>query len=460
MAGKDIIKMSQEEAKRLCVIQKALSREINQVKAAEILSLSDRQIRRIVKRVRFEGNAGIVHKSRGKPSNRRLPEDVKNKVIKLYREKYNDFGPTFASEKLFEINKIKINDETLRKWLIESGDWKKTRKSRRHYQWRERKHYFGEMVQMEGSQHDWFEGRSPACVFMGYIDDATGNAFGRFYPPKADEGTIPAMDSFKRYIQEYGMPMRVYLDKHTTYKSHVMSTWHGNAKPQVEDALNNTKPLSEFERALGELGVQVIHANSPQAKGRIERLFKTLQDRLVKEMRLEKNINTIEDANGFLQYYLPVYNKKFSIKAAKTADLHRAIPKGIEIDRMLCIKTKRVLRNDFTIAYNGKLYQIEDNVRAKDVIVEERIDGSTTSCRHGMMLITHKDRILKYKEINKPTKVKEGTKTYVFAARKNYKPSADHPWRRFKPVVSKANLINEDIHKKKKVAKKKKRDYY
>ena len=225
--------------------------------------------------------------------------------------------------------------------------------------------------------------------------------------------------------------MRVYLDKHTTYKS--------NAKPRVEDALNNTKPLSEFERALGELGVQVIHANSPQAKGRIERLFKTLQDRLVKEMRLE-DIRTIEDANRFLQDYLQKHNKKFSVKAAKTADLHRAIPKGIDLDRMLCIKAKRVLMNDFTIAYNGKHYQIEDKVRAKDVIVEERIDGS--------MLITHKDRALKYKEINKsclrqarcdePTKAKGGTKPYELAVRKTHKPSADHPWRRFK--------INEVIH--------------
>ena len=196
------------------------------------------------------------------------------------------------------------------------------------------------------------------------------------------------------------MPMRVYLDKHTTYKS--------NAKPTVEDALNNRKPLSEFERALGELGVHVIHANSPQAKGRIERLFGTLQDRLIKEMRLE-DIKSIEKANEFLQKYLPVYNKKFSVKAAKTTDLHRNIPEGLELDSILCIKEKRVLRNDFTIAYNGKLYQIEDNVRAKEVIIEERIDGSTTSCPmpcrhgvgHGMMLITHKDRVLKYKEIKR-----------------------------------------------------------
>ena len=181
----------------------------------------------------------------------------------------------------------------------------------------------------------------------------------------------------------------------------------------------------------------MIHANSPQAKGRVERLFETLQDRLIKEMRL-KDIKTIEEANESLQNYLPAHNKKFSVKAAMPADLHRAIPDDTDIDRTLCIKAKRVLRNDFTIAYNGKLYQIEDNIRARDVIVEERIDGS--------MLITHKDRVLKYKEINKPTKAKQGTKPYVLTVRKTHKPSADHPWRRFKPVVSEVNLINEDIH--------------
>jgi len=429
MVRKDIFRMTQKELNRVSIINNVLKKVVTQKDAACDLDLSDRQIRRIVKRVRKEGGKGILHKSRGKPSPKAIPEAVKAKVLSLCEKRYNGFGPTFATEKLFEIDRISLSRETLRRWLIKEGLSYKRRKNRPHRVWRERKKYFGEMIQIDGSDHDWLEGRGPKLVLMGYIDDATGNAFARFY---YYEGTIPAMDSFKRYIKEYGIPASVYLDKHTTYKS--------NAKPTVEDALINSKPLSEFERALGELGVRVIHANSPQAKGRIERLFKTLQDRLVKEMRLEKNINTIEDANGFLQYYLPVYNKKFSIKAAKTADLHRAVPKGIEIDRMLCIKTKRVMRNDFTIAYNSKLYQIEDNVRAKDVIVEERIDGS--------MLITYKDRVLKYKEIKKPTKcpslrlrntlAKEGTKPYVFAVRKNYKPSADHPWRRFK--------LNEDIH--------------
>jgi len=176
---------------------------------------------------------------------------------------------------------------------------------------------------MDGSHHDWFEGRGAGCVFMGYIDDARGEVFGRFYPY---EGTIPAMDSFKRYIKKNGLPMSVYLDKHTTYKS--------TAKPTIQDELNNTQPLSEFERALKELGVEVIHANSPQAKGRIERLFGTLQDRVVKEMRL-RGIRTIEEANCFLEEYLPLYNSRFAVCPKGKDNLHRPVGRGLELDGIL-----------------------------------------------------------------------------------------------------------------------------
>ena len=292
MAGKDIIMASHRELKRLHIVQKVIEGTVKQVEAAEVLWLSDRQIRRILKRVREEGTAGVVHRLRGKPSNRQMPKKIKSKVIAVYRTKYQGFGPTLASEKLLDAEKLSISDETLRKWLIESGDWKKGRKRKVHRQWRERKHHRGEMVQIDGSHHDWFEGRGPECVFMGYIDDATGRVFGRFY---GYEGTIPAMDSFKRYIRKYGTPMSVYLDKHTTYKS--------TAKPSIEEELAGTEPLSEVGRAMKELGVEVIHAHSPQAKGRVERLFKTLQDRLVKEMRLV-NIGTIEEANRFLGEFL------------------------------------------------------------------------------------------------------------------------------------------------------------
>jgi hypothetical protein len=265
------------------------------------------------------------------------------------------------------------------------------------------------MVQMDGSDEDWLEGRGPRPIFMGYIDDATGNPFGRFYEY---EGTIPAMDSFKRYIKKFGIPLSVYLDKHTTYKS--------TGKPSIEDELNNITPLSQFERALKELGVEVIHANSPQAKGRIERLFRTFQDRLIKELRLE-NAKTINEANAVTQAFLPKYAKKFSVKARRIDDLHRPIPKGIDLDRILCIKTQRAIKNDFTVAHDRKLYQILDNTRAKKVMVEEYINGS--------MAIYHKDTSLKFKEIaNRPKKAEEKPR-YTFKLRKFYTPPKDHPWR-------------------------------
>ena len=411
MAGEDMVMVRQGELKRLHVIQKVLERVIKQVEAAEILSLSGRQIRRIVKRIRGEGDRGIVHQSRGRPSNRRTPDKVKNNVIRLYRAQYKDFGPTLASEKLLERDGIGISDETLRRWLLEAGDWKKTRKARGHRRWRERKHHAGEMVQMDGSHHDWFEGRGPWCVLMGYSDDATGKVFGRFYEY---EGTIPAMDSFKRYIQKHGLPMSVYLDRHTTYKS--------TAKPSIEDELNNTMPLSEFERALKELGVEVIHANSPQAKGRVERLFGTLQDRLVKEMRL-RGIRTIEEGNRFLKQYLPVYNKRFSVRPMESNNVHRCLPKGLNLDAILCIKTERTVRNDFTVAHNKKLYQVEDRTNASKVTIQDQIDGS--------MRMIYRDQSLRFKEIiERP--VREEKAPVMMRRRKPVRPSPNHPWRNFK----------------------------
>ena len=379
MAGKDIIAMTQRELKRLHVIRKALDKLITQAEAAGIIGICLRQAQRIAKAVKIQGDKGVIHKSRGQSSNRALPNKTKDKALKLYKEKYHDFGPTLGSEKLFEIDKIKINDETLRLWLLQAGISYKKRKARPHRQWRERKHSFGEMIQMDGSHHDWFEGRGPECVLMGYIDDATGRPFGRFY---SYEGTLPAMGGLKRYIEKFGIPVSVYLDKHPTYKS--------TKKQAIEDELNNLEPLSQFERACEELGIRVIHADSPQAKGRIERLFKTFQNRLIKEMRL-KGIKSTEEANKFLTHYLPAYARRFAVRPANNTDLHRPMRKGIDLDAVFCVKTIRVLRNDFTVAYNSKLYQIEDNVNAKKVMVEERANGA--------IHISYRNTDLKFKEI-------------------------------------------------------------
>jgi hypothetical protein len=405
-----MIMASQEELKRLHVIGKVQEKVIRQVKAGEILSLSVRQIRRIVKRVKAEGDRGVVHRSRGRFSNRAFPGKNKERVIELYREKYEGFGPTLAVEKLWERERIELSKETLRGWLIESGDWKKSRKRRGHRQWRERKEHCGEMVQMDGSHHDWLEGRGPACVLMGYIDDATGRGFGRFYEY---EGTLPAMDSFGRYIQRYGIPLKVYLDKHTTYKS--------NGKPTLEEELAGIEPLSEFERALKELGVEVIHAHSPQAKGRIERFFGTLQDRLVKEMRL-RGIQSLEGANLFLGEYWSEFNRKFGVDPKEKEDFHRSVPRGLKLDDVLCVKVKRALRNDFTVAYNRRLYQVEDSIRASHVMVHEGLDGS--------IQLKYKGRILKIREIaSRPPA--ERNEPVQLTPKERYVPPKGHPYRNF-----------------------------
>lgn len=411
MAGKDILVMSQGEFQRLHIVRKAIAKELKQIEAAAILNLSVRQIKRLVKQVREEGDNGISHKLRGKKSNRAICNKVKEKVIKIYKKEYPDFGPVLASEKLFEINKINVNRETLRGWLLDSGLWCLSRKQRKHRRWRERRKHLGSMVQLDGSHHYWFEDRGPKCVLMGYIDDATNQVYARFYEY---EGTLPAMDSFKRYIKKYGLPHSVYLDKHTTYKS--------NAKPSIEDELEDKEHLSQFERALKELSVEIIHANSPQAKGRIERLFKTFQDRLVKEMRL-KGIKTIPEANKFLGYYLGVYNRRFCVEPAERADLHRPVPAGIDLNRILCIKKEHGLRNDFTVAHNKKLYQVLDDIKTKKVTVEERATGR--------MLIYHKDKELRYKQITKRP-VKKKIKTPNIIKRKESTPAPDHPWRQYK----------------------------
>ena len=419
MAEGDIITMRQEELRRLHIVKRVLAKELKQVEAAEKLNLSYRQTKRITKRVKEKGDKGIIHSLRGRPSKRRISDKIKDKIIILCKGKYKGFGPTFAVEKLFEIEKISLSKETLRNWLIKEGLWERQRKGKKYRKWRERKHCFGEMVQLDGSHHPWFEGRGPECVLEGYIDDATSDKYGRFYEY---EGTMPAFDSLKRYIKCNGIPHSIYLDRHTTYKS--------TKKPTIEDQLNNREFLSQFERAAKELGIRIIHANSPQAKGRIERSFKTDQDRLVKEMRL-KNIITIKQANEFLKSYWPKHNRRFAVKPFKQGNMHRPVPKGMDLDAILCRKTEHPLRNDFTIVHDKKLYQILDRTVGKKLTVEERINGA--------VYITYKGSRLKYKQIAaRPLKKKPKPKP-----RKINRPSMEHPWKKAsydKWLLEKAHL--------------------
>ena len=408
MGRRGTITMSMIEAKRLHVVRQAMEKRITQAKAARVIGLSLRQAQRIVARIRQEGDQGICHRARGKEPNNRIPQKIKDKVLKLCRGIYYELGPTHASEKLLEKDQVKVSVEILRTWFIEEGLPYRKRKKRPHRQWRERKASRGEMVQLDGSHHDWFDGGGQACVLMAYVDDATGEVFARFYEY---EGTIPAMDSFKRYIRRYGIPQSVYLDRHSTYKA----TVHYQT---IDDQLEDRQPMSHFEKSLHELGVKVIHAYSPQAKGRVERLFGTFQDRVIKEMRIA-GINNHEEGNTFLERYLPKYNRQFRVSPAQEADLHRPFKDKKELDRILSIRTERALRNDFTIAHNKRLYQIANNIRVKKVTVEERTDGS--------LQVLHNGQRLRYKEIILRPK-KEAKRPRLPRPWQGVKPAKTHPW--------------------------------
>ena len=405
---KDIIIMSQKEIKQLQIIQKILGKEINQQEAAEILRISDRQVRRVVKRVREEGEKGITHRLRGQEGNRRIDQKIRNQVIGIYRKVYNGFGPRLASEKLLEREKVRINEETLRLWLIEEGLWKKRRgQKEKRRNWRERKDHFGAMIQMDGSHHDWLEGRGPKVVLMGYIDDATGRVYGKFYDY---EGTRPAMDSLKGYVKKYGLPRSIYLDKHSTYRINKRQRYK-------EWPFRDEEELTQFARGCQQLGIELIYANSPQAKGRIERLFETFQDRLVKELRLER-AKTLKEANYVLMRYLPKFNKRFSVSAKQSGNLHRSVF-GIDLDEILSVHREHVLRNDRTFVHEKQWYQVLNRTRANKVIVHEYMNGQ-------MAVKVGKNR-LSYKLIDGPIKQEVVRKV---KPRKRYVPPKESYWRK------------------------------
>lgn len=418
----EYITLSQKEVRRLKILHKVMEGEVTQVKASEILGISDRQIRNIIARLKEEGDRGIIHGNRGRSSSRKMASEQEDLIAEIVGRRYPDFGPTLAAEKLEECEKIRVSDEKLRQIMLAKGLWQPKRRRRKIYRWRERKHYFGEMVQMDGSHHDWLEGRGPRMVLMGYVDDATGRFFGRFY---AYEGLFPAMDSLERYIRLYGSPVSLYLDKHSTYKT--------TRQPDLDELLRGEEAQTQFERAAKELGIEIIHANSPQAKGRIERTFGTLQDRLVKELRLA-GVGTIEEANMFLEEFMPRHNKRFAKMALKQGDLHRRLPMGIKFRDILCIKAKRTIANDYTIRWRGRRFLIDKAslvMRRQKVEVREHLDGQIT--------IKFNRRYLDFHEVCEvePVKVVKAKKVSSEVRKKKgkYIPPPDHPWKRHTPSL-------------------------
>jgi hypothetical protein len=416
----ELITMSRKELDRHNVFKKLAEGQLNGSEAAKQLKLTTRQVRRLKSDYLKHGVKALIHSSRGKPGNRRLSDKESAKIEKLLVNKYPDFGPGFATEKLAKIDKIIHDPKTIRKIMIRLELWqpRKVKAGSKHRAWRERKENYGELVQYDGSYEYWFEGRGPKCCLLASIDDANSRVEARF---RQDEGTLPTMEYWQGYIEKYGKPQAIYVDKFSTYSQ--------NHKVAKENADN----LTQFARAMAELNIELIKANSPQAKGRVERLFRTLQDRLIKELRLA-NISTIENANEFLQkIFLSEFNARFMVEPKGKANLHRKLGK-IELNNLKSILSRqklRVVQNDFTISHNNVYYQIlkEQKVticRKDQITVEERPSGS--------LYMRLRGKELNYSILPERPKKQKKTQWVIAASVGNtkvlHKPKPDHPWRK------------------------------
>ncbi|MFN2110682.1 MAG: ISNCY family transposase [Anaerolineae bacterium] len=363
--------MSVKEADRWYVIRRVISGEIRQKAAAELLRLSTRQVRRLEKRVRERKHHGVVHGLRGRASNRRLAEAQREEIAAVITARYHDFGPTLAQEKLVEHEGIDVSVSTVRRVMIARGLWQPGRGRTRHRAWRERKRHVGELIQVDGSEHAWFEERGPRCHLMVFVDDATGRIMLASFEAHEDTGTL--MRLMKAYLGQYGRPLGLYPDRDSIYRTSRQAT--------IEEELRDQQPETQFARAMRELDIELRCAGSPQAKGRVERLFETLQDRMVKEMRLA-GIATAAQGNAWLPGYLESYNRQFAVPAAEDADLHRRVQRQQNLDAILAIRSVRTVTNDYTVRYQQRVFQLHKRqpVRVAPKVrieVEERLDGTT-----------------------------------------------------------------------------------
>jgi hypothetical protein len=378
------------------------------VEASGLLGLSLRQARRVWKRFKADGAQGLVHGLRGRASNRRFPEELRARVLKRHQERYADFGPTLACEKLAEEG-LAMSPDTLVAILKERHLWVRRRRHGKHRKRRERRACLGSMVQMDGSHHDWFEGRGPKCVLMVLIDDATNRTYARFY---AAETTEAAFDVFGRWLKRQGVPRSLYVDRHGIYR----------------DEDHPQKP-TQFGRAMKELGVELILAHSPQAKGRVERRNAVFQDRLVKEMRL-RNIKDMTQANALLEsFFLEDLNRRYAVKAAKDQDLHRALSAPTVLGEVLCVQEGRVVGQDWCVRWRNRWLQIGAEhaslrLAGRRVVVKQLSDGRLVVDYQGQRLVTQ--------ELGaKPAAAKAKT---MIVNNRRWQPAVDHPWNR-DPVV-------------------------
>jgi len=414
--------MSHQEVDRLDVIKSLELKNISQQTAAKELGLTTRQVRRLQKQLREDGAAGLISKHRGKKSNNQLNEKLRAEVADLVGEKYSDFGPTLAHEKLVEQHGKKLSVESLRQIMISKGLWeaKQKRKEKRVFQLRARREQFGELVQVDGSPHDWFEGRGASCTLIVFIDDATSKLTALHFSPT--ETTQAYMDATKSYLQRYGRPAAMYSDRHAIFRVNQEEAKKGNG-------------LTQLGRALDTLDIEAIHAKTPQAKGRVERANKTLQDRLVKEMRL-RGINNIEEANRFLPEFIEDYNRRFEKTAKNGQDAHREVlHNNREISLILSLHSKRKFSNNLELSYQKSIYQVQGK---KHQLKQKQVTLCDLFSKE--IVILHEGKEIAYTIFDKGSAIPELADEKTLNSRidnaiaqqktSTYKPAADHPWRK------------------------------
>jgi transposase len=409
--------MSTKELSRLEVMQLLDGKRLKQAAAAELLGMSRRQVKRLIRRYRQQGAAGLVSKRRGRPSNNQLAEETRRKALDLLKSKYKGFGPTLACEKLVELDGLKISDESVRQLMIVEGLWraKKARKIAVH-QMRDRRACFGELIQIDGSPHDWFEGRAPRCDLLAFIDDATGRLVQLLFVES--ESFFGYCVAAEDYFTRYGKPGAFYSDKHGIFRVNQPSTGTSDA-------------LTQFGRAMQELDIQIICANTPQAKGRVERVFQTLQDRLPKELRL-RDICSWEAGNAYLPEFVEDFNRRFAVPPRSDHDAHRPLTLQDNLARILTWQENRVLTKNLTLQFRKVVFQIQTQ---RPTYTMRHAAVTVCMDAQGKVTLLYKGKPLEYTIFHLQAKQAEIVETKhldqaLLNQSKALKPAANHPWRK------------------------------
>lgn len=362
-----------KETERITIMDNLIAKRIKQKHASRQLGISIRQVQRMVARYKRDGIAGLTHKSRGRVGNRAMKQEKTDRIVALIKQQYPDFGPTLAAENLFERDGIIVSEEKVRLMMIGEGLWKaRTRKHITIHTYRERRSCVGELIQLDGSPHPWFEDRAPKCTLIAYIDDATSRIMDGAFMDY--EGTFTLFETTEHYLKTYGKPIVLYVDKHSTFTI--------NRQATIEEELKDQKPLTQFSRAMDQLRIELILANSPQAKGRVERLFETLQDRLVKAMRLEGISTKEEGTKYFREVYLPRHNAKFAVLPKDPKNLHRVMDFSDDLAKIFTVQTKRIISKALVVQYKNTRYQLDTKgayqylMRKQNILVEENKNGA------------------------------------------------------------------------------------